>query len=125
MVWALAMAWMYLAMSSMSEPVLPLPIYFALSFGPPGLLIISSIVVFVRHSRVAAIGCIAASTLLTCWLVPNWISMFLYLFRTPEPLQSPITAVNYLIVFGIAAFVISVDVAAVILLRSVTKPSID
>ena len=114
-VWLLAMTWLYLTMSAIAEPVLPLSIYLALSFAPPIVLMTSATMLFLRASRVAAICCIALSVLLTCWLVPIAVSIVVG--------HSALDMIDRVVAGTIIAFSICVLTAGVILLRSVIKPS--
>jgi hypothetical protein len=122
-IWLIAAAWIHLTMTAITEPVLPLPAYFALAFVPPFLLIISAIVLFERASRVATICCLAASALLIWWLVPAWFDMVLGFYRALTPLQPSHDVVDYIVAALMAVFIICTGIAAVALLRSLIKPS--
>jgi hypothetical protein len=123
MIWLITAAWIHLAMTAITEPVLPLPAYLSVLFGPPFLLIISAVVLFVHASRIAAVCCLAACALLLCTLVPECFSMVLELFHAPQPLRPEHDILDYIVAAVMAVFVIGTAIAAVALLRSLIKPS--
>jgi hypothetical protein len=122
-IWLIAAAWIHLTMTAITEPVLPLPAYFALAFVPPFVLIISAVVLFEHASRIAAICCLAACALLIWWLAPAWFDMVLGFFRVPQPLQPSHDIVDFVVAAVLAVFIICTAVAAVALVRSLVKPS--
>ena len=122
-VWLVAATWIHLTMTAFTEPILPIPAYLALTFGPPFFLIVSAIIVFVRASRIAAVCCLTACGFLIYLLVPEWLSMVVGFFRRPQPLQFPSDNVDYLVATAITLLISWIAVAGWGLLRSLIHSS--
>jgi hypothetical protein len=75
--WALAMAWVHLVMTGFTESILPLPLTFLSLFSGPAVLIIgSTLVMAMWHSRLGSILILAACAWLTVLLGPDCLKGF-------------------------------------------------
>jgi hypothetical protein len=101
------MAWFHLVMSTITDPVLPLPLHFFLGFSGPGILITgSTLVMAMWHSQLGSILVLAACALLTWMIAPDCISDFI---RPMRPLEAPR---SYLVLAILLSFVILAAAAA-------------
>jgi len=124
LLWALGMAWVHIVMTGITEPVLPLPLHLFLGFIGPALLIVGSLLVIaVWHIRIGTAFCTIACVLLTWWIGPDSVLSVIDLFRPLPPLQAPMTALNYVVAFGLVTFIIAADILTGILLWRTIKPS--
>ena len=123
--WALFFAWFHLAMSGITDTVLPLPIHLFVGFIGPALLVVGSILAIADwHGRFGAICCIIGCALLTWFLGGDILQTYLQPVLHPNnAIQSPYTFGTFVTVAIESAFFIVADVAAIVLLRTVVKPS--
>ncbi len=118
LLWAFGFVWLHLTMTGFTEPVLPLPLHFALGFAGPFVLFIASTLLMARwHARVGSILALLACTLLTWRLAPDCI---LGIVEPRRRLEAPKPYVALLVLL---LFVMLADIAALITLRHVRKPS--
>jgi hypothetical protein len=121
--WALAFAWFHVVMSSITEPVLPLPIHLFVGFMGPALLTVGSILAIADwHNRFGAICCVSACALLTWFLGGDILETYLQPALHPNnAIQSPYTLGTSVAVAVEGAFFIVADIAAIALLRTIFK----
>jgi hypothetical protein len=104
--------WMFLSMTTPVLTALPLPLYYALGFGGPLLLLIgSTLVMEMRHSKLASIVCLLACAWFTLEFSPLGIALL------KEARQIPDCHISLLML----VLVIFADTAAVLVFRHVRK----
>jgi hypothetical protein len=104
-------------MTSMTAPVLPLPLYFTLGFAGPLLLVVgSTMLMAVWHTRFASILVLLACAWLTWGVAPASITGFI---EAQQTLDAP--KWYYFVLSALLLFVVLANTAAVLVFRRVRK----
>jgi len=117
LLWAFAFVWIHLTMTSMTDIITPLPLYFGLGFGGPLLLVLGSTLLMAAwHTRLASILLLLGCAWLTWEFVPSSVEFFIEARKSADAPKA-----YYLISVLLLLYVLFTDIAAVLAFRHVRK----
>ena len=116
--WTFGFVWFHLSMMTITEPVMPLPLHLAVAFAGPAMLIIgSTMVMALWHTRIAIILILVGCAWFTWEIAPQLPDIW----REPAHLEPPVTSLEYAVLISLGVIMLLADTAALVLLRCVYK----